>query len=200
MSTRTRNTLRFIRPDEVKRLLAFLKKDAESGCFQGCLWRVRRWFAVELALATGLRVSEVAALRWTDFVTDKKGGWVVVRRGKFGASRMVRFGTRFATVIEEYRRMVGESEWVIEARSGKRVSVRTLQKWVKDAFKEAGIGDGYSFHSLRHTYATALYRASNYDIRLVQEQLGHRDPRSTQIYTHPDPYSASSVFNSLYES
>ncbi|TFB12615.1 hypothetical protein E3V33_05110 [Candidatus Marinimicrobia bacterium MT.SAG.4] len=40
----------------------------------------------------------------------------------------------------------------------------------------------YSIHSLRHTYATNLYKASGYNLRLVQRQLGHSSPTVTQVY------------------
>ncbi|GAH75377.1 unnamed protein product, partial [marine sediment metagenome] len=40
----------------------------------------------------------------------------------------------------------------------------------------------YSIHCLRHTYATRLYKASGYNLRLVQKQLGHSSVSTTQVY------------------
>jgi len=47
----------------------------------------------------------------------------------------------------------------------------------------------YSIHCCRHTYACELYRASGYNLRLVQKQLGHSNSRITEVYAdifHPD--------------
>jgi len=58
-----------------------------------------------------------------------------------------------------------------------------VQKAVKSAVSKAGIYKRVSCHTFRHTYATHLLQA-NYDIRTIQELLGHSDVKTTMIYTH----------------
>jgi integron integrase len=63
------------------------------------------------------------------------------------------------------------------------VSESTLQKAVAEAARQAGVSKRVSPHTFRHSFATQLLH-NGYDIRTVQELLGHKDVKTTMIYTH----------------
>ena len=127
--------------------------------------------AVALGAYAGLRVSEVAALDWSD--VDLETRRAVVRHGKGGKSRTVAIG---AILVDHLLPDVGGN--VVNA-GGKAATAAVLQRRVNRAIQSAGVDA--TFHQLRHRYGTLAYQATR-DLVAVGRQMGHSSPVTTAIY------------------
>jgi site-specific recombinase XerD len=87
--------------------------------------------------------------------------------------------------MDRRQEKAGESEYLLPTSKGTQVATSHLRRSVKRYARKAGIEevDRVSPHTLRHTFATRLYRETG-NIRMVQKALGHSDLSTTMIYTH----------------
>lgn len=181
---------KFLTPEEAKRLLETARRRAKVALARGNKVAVRDYFIVDLALATGLRVMEIAQLKCGDVFLRGPVCLLLIRNGKGGKKRLVRFNGTFKRDYEQYmlwKQTVGEptgagDPLLLSSNTGRHMTTRAVQKAFKRSVARAGLPDHYSIHCLRHTYACELYRASGYNLRLVQKQLGHAHIGTTQVY------------------
>ena len=140
---------------------------------------------LRLMLNTGLRLAEVTALKWRDI--DLTTGKLMVRQGKGAKDRTLWVGEsdidRLRSWRERQAALCGQCEYVFTTLQGKPLGHRYVQRMVKRYAAKAGINKNVSPHTLRHSFATDLYRETG-KIRLVQKVLGHADLSTTMIYTH----------------
>jgi integrase/recombinase XerD len=141
---------------------------------------------LELAYASGLRVSELLGLDVENL--DLEGRWVVVV-GKGGKERFVPFGGAAARSLERYLEGArprlarhGRQGALFVSRRGRRLGRVGFWKSLAGYARAAGLEQAVSPHVLRHSFATHLL-AGGADLRAVQELLGHASVTTTQIYT-----------------
>jgi site-specific recombinase XerD len=177
---------RFLSEREAKTLPATAKECA----MQGRKTPVRDYLIVDIGLSTGLRVMEIAQLNCGDIFIRDSILSLLVRHGKGGRRRLVRFGESLSGHLAEYaawKKGLGEPTGSCDpllrsSTTGGHMSTRAIQLAFKRTAARAGLPSHYSIHCLRHTYACQLYRASGYNLRLVQKQLGHSSIRTTEVY------------------
>ena len=174
---------KFLTPDEVRTLRKALADAAALARVKGNQAPVRDQLIIELALGTGLRVSEMASLKVEDLFLKKGQNSLHVRNGKGGKDRLVQFSVALKTLILDYLNYrKSPSPYLFASERGNQITASGIQQLFKKWVKKAGLPKQYSIHSLRHTYATRLYKASCYNLRLVQKQLGHSSVSTTQVY------------------
>ncbi len=181
---------KFLSREEVTKLLETARARADEALAGGHKVAVRDYFVVDLALSTGLRVMEVSRLTCGDVFLQDGHAALLVRKGKGGKKRLVRFNGTFKGHCEQYllwKKAVGElvgpeDPLILSSNTRTHMSTRALQKAFKRAAARVALSARFSFHCLRHTYACHLYKASGYNLRLVQKQLGHSSSRITEVY------------------
>lgn len=130
----------------------------------------------------GLRVSEVLNLRVADI--DWTSGRLVVKGGKGNKDRVLWLNEVDLEILGNWRgRRRVQAELLFTTLQGEKLIDRYVRAMVKRVAKKAGISKDVHPHTLRHTFATDLYRETK-NIRLTQKALGHSDLSTTMIYTH----------------
>ena len=181
---------KFLSSQEAKKLLETARERAETAVCRRQKVPIKDYFIIDLALSTGLRVMEIANLNCGDVFIQDNTSSIIVRNGKGGKKRLVRFNRSFKCHFIEYlqwKQSIGEptrtgDPLLLSSNTGGHMSTRALQKAFKRTAARAGLSPHFSFHCLRHTYACHLYKASRYNLRLVQKQLGHFSIRITEVY------------------
>ena len=129
----------------------------------------------------GLRRSEVTNIRLDDI--DKTRNIIHIREGKGGVDRIVPVSEKVWQKLDEYLYNYSPVKYLFEGQNKSRYSVESVYNVFKQALKKAGINKEVGVHCLRHSYATHLHE-NGLDIRYIQELLGHKSTRTTEIYTH----------------
>jgi integrase/recombinase XerD len=137
-----------------------------------------------LAYASGLRVSEVVRLRIEDI--DGQRGLIHIRDAKGKRDRFTVLPESLRGELLAYWReyKLERSGWLFPGqKSDHHLAERSIQAVAERARKAAGIQKPVSMHTLRHSFATHLLEHGT-DLRYIQELLGHRSVRTTEVYTH----------------
>lgn len=157
---------------------------------------VRDRAILELFYSSGLRLSELCALRWRDL--DLADGLVTVL-GKGSKQRSVPVGSHARKALDDWRR---ESQGQLDApvfpgRGGATITPRAVQIRLRQLAQRQGLFKRVHPHLLRHSFASHVLESSG-DLRGVQELLGHADIATTQIYTHLDYQHLAKVYDGAH--
>lgn len=178
------------RPPREKKLPVVLSRDEVQRIVRCIRLPVYRACLITI-YACGLRLLEGARLA----VPDVHGDRLLLHvHGKGGQDRYVRLPVDTLALLREHWRTHRSPLWVFPApvRRGTQyfvpagagpISRSSLQSAFRRAVKQSGVHKRAHVHTLRHSYATHLLE-DGVNLRLIQEALGHRSSRTTEIYTH----------------
>ena len=180
---------RMLSEDEVDRLLAACAASGPMSAAPVAAARRRTArAAIEILYATGMRVSEMLALRREFLASDAP---MLLVRGKGGRQRMVPLSEAAREAAADLLAETGTgapaapSPWLFPGRDPRRPLTRQgFDLILAEAVRAAGLDpDRVSPHVLRHSFASHML-ARGADLRSLQTLLGHADIATTQIYTH----------------
>lgn len=135
---------------------------------------------IKLMYASGIRVSELLNLKSKDIDIERK--ILIVRQGKGAKDRITLFPKNLEKELLTYLLKESPKNFLFESNRNKKYSSKTIEKIIEKASKKA-IKRKIRPHVLRHSFATHLLE-SGIDLRKIQKLLGHKNLRTTQIYTH----------------
>lgn len=135
-----------------------------------------------MSYGMGLRVSEVATLKWNDILW--KEGKIHIKNAKGKKDRYVMLPISLIEHLKLFYLESNHKNYVFEGQiSGTSISTRTIQQVMQNAIKKAGLEKKATVHTLRHSFATHLLESGT-DIRYIQKLLGHSNINTTLAYTH----------------
>lgn len=145
---------------------------------------------LSLIYSCGLRRGELLNLKLTDI--DSKRNLIIVRQAKGKKDRIVPLSEKVTVILREYYLAFKPKTWLFEGQTNDKYSEESLAKVFKNALYKANIQKPATLHWLRHSYATHLLENGT-DLRYIQEILGHRSSKTTEIYTHVSTKSIQNV-------
>jgi integrase/recombinase XerD len=148
---------------------------------------------LSLIYSCGLRCGELLALKPEHI--DSKRGIVLIKQGKGKKDRIAPLSVKIVAILRNYYTLYKPKIYLFEGQEiGKPYDNRTLQQVLKQALVKAKISKPVTLHWLRHSYATHLLENGT-DLRYIQEILGHKSSKTTEIYTHVSTKSVQKIIS-----
>ncbi|MBA4411589.1 MAG: hypothetical protein C0397_19500 [Odoribacter sp.] len=169
---------KYMSREETKQLRTVTQAQATIDLSKGRAKGVVGWMLIDVALSTGLRVSEIARIKIED-VDFKRGSLRVVRsKKKHTKPETLALGKDLLQHLRDFISWTGKKDGSLFVGQRGALTPAGLQQAWKAAIKQANLPDELSIHSARHTCAVRLLKKTG-NLRQVQKQLGHASPTIT---------------------
>jgi len=169
------------RPRKEKKLPIVLGREDVIRIFES-VNNIKHKAILMLAYSAGLRVSEVVKLKVQDI--DAKRNMIHIKGAKGRKDRYTILSKVALEELKRYWRKYKPDKWLFPgAKPDRHIATRTVEAILEAAVKEINLKKKVSVHTLRHSFATHLLESGT-DLRYIQELLGHKSSKTTEIYTH----------------
>lgn len=152
----------------------------------------RNRLLVKFLYYTGLRVSEVSGLKWSEFQVREKTGQLTVQT-KGDKTNVILLPAKLWEDLIEYRKTTPDDAPVFRSRKGGHLCVGQIQRVIKTIAEKAGISGNVSPHWMRHSHASHALD-NGCPIHLISKQLNHSSIATTGKYLHCRPQESSSKY------
>ncbi len=178
------------RPRREHKLPNVLSK-SEVASILSALKNIKHTSMLSLIYACGLRRSELLNLKSSN--VDSKRHLLLILNSKGKKDRIVPISDKIIEMLRNYYKLYKPKTWLFEGEKvGEQYSEQSLQSVLKLAVLKAKITKPVTLHWLRHSYATHLLESGT-DLRYIQELLGHKSSKTTEIYTHVTEQSLQKI-------
>jgi integrase/recombinase XerD len=178
------------RPRSEKKLPNVLSKE-EVKAILNALTNLKHKAMLSLIYSCGLRSSELINLELTHI--DSKRNLLIIKKAKGFKDRIAPLSNKTIDMLREYVKATKPEKYLFEGlNKGEKYDARSLQLVLKTALQKADVKKKVTLHWLRHSYATHLLEAGT-DLRYIQEILGHKSSKTTEIYTHVSTRSIQNI-------
>jgi len=171
----------YIYPDRREHKLPKVLSAKDIKKVLGSIDNLKHRTLISTIYSSGMRISEVLNLKISDI--DSKRMMVRIENSKGNRDREVMLSENLLILLRQYYKAYKPKKYIFEGQGGGKYTARSAEQVFKKALRNAKINKEASLHTLRHSYATHLIE-QGIDIRIVQELLGHKNIKTTQIYTH----------------
>jgi len=153
--------------------------------------------AFETIYAYGLRRGELLNLKLEHINTKQRTISIINAKGK--KDRTLPMSEHWLEKVKPYYFAYKPKIYLIEGRfKGKSIAAASLQQVFENTLKKSKIKKPYTIHCLRHSFATHLLNNGT-DLRYIQELLGHKSSKTTEIYTHVSIKNLKNIKNPFDE-
>lgn len=181
------------RPNKEHKLPKVLSKNEVKNILSSCN-NIKHKCILMLIYSAGLRRSELLNLKLSDI--DSERMVVIIREAKEKKDRISLLSEKILGFLREYYKKYRPKQYLFEGQGGGKYSPTSVANILRKAAIKAGIRKNVTPHMLRHSFATHLLEQGT-DLRYIQELLGHKSSKTTEIYTHVSKRAIDKIKNPI---
>lgn len=186
---RPRKTYNINRPRKETKLPVVISQGEVKAMFDVCT-NLKHKAILLIIYSAGLRESEVINLQVSDI--DSKNMVIHIRQAKGAKDRLAPLSAKMLEVLRDYYKEYKPKLYLFEGQFSYKYSATSIQSIIKQLAAKANVNRRVYPHLIRHCFATHSFEAGT-ELALLQKVLGHKNIKTTMIYTHISTQSISGM-------